>query len=212
MRLRNVKNKEEIMASSTYLVKNPKDYRGKWKDYFKNNNPIYIEIGMGKGDFIIENAKRYPEINFIGIEKFDSVIARALSKIPDDLPNLCMIRIDALEINEIFDHEIEILYLNFSDPWPKNRHTNRRLTSSIFLKLYDDLFRENKIIIQKTDNQHLFEYSLVSLSQYGYELEEVSLDYHNSENEDIIMTEYERKFSKNGKAIYRLIAVKKLSN
>ena len=212
MRLRNVKNKQEIMDSSSYLILNPKDYCGKWNEYFKNDNPIHIEIGMGKGDFIIENAKRYPNINFIGIEKFDSVIARALQKIPDNLPNLCMIRMDAIEIDEVFSKEIETIYLNFSDPWPKKRHANRRLTSSIFLKKYDELFKDDKIIIQKTDNRSLFEYSLVSLSQYGYKLEWVSLDYHNSGSEDIIMTEYEKKFSEKGQNIHRLIAVKKLSN
>lgn len=212
MRLRNVKNKDEIMKSSPYLILNSKDYKGKWHEYFKNDHPIYIEVGMGKGDFIIENAIRYPDINFIGIEKFDSVIARALQKIPDGLPNLCMIRMDAIEIEEVFDHEIETLYLNFSDPWPKKRHTNRRLTSSVFLKRYDNLFKNDKVIIQKTDNQQLFEFSLVSLSEYGYTLQYVSLDYHHSGSEDIIMTEYERKFSEKGISICRLVAVKKMSN
>ena len=212
MRLRNVRNKDEIMKSSPYLILNPKDYKGKWHEYFKNGNPIYIEVGMGKGDFIIENAIRYPNINFIGIEKFDSVIARALQKIPANLPNLCMIRMDAIEIEEVFDHEIETMYLNFSDPWPKKRHTNRRLTSSVFLKRYDNLFKNDKVIIQKTDNQQLFEFSLVSLSEYGYTLKYVSLDYHNSGSDDIIMTEYERKFSEKGIAICRLVAVKKMSN
>lgn len=212
MRLRNVKNKEQIMMSSDYLVLNPKDYKGKWQEYFKNDHPIYIEVGMGKGDFIIENAIRYPDINFIGIEKFDSVIARALQKIPNNLPNLCMIRMDAIEIEEVFDHEIETLYLNFSDPWPKKRHSNRRLTSNVFLKRYDSLFKNNPVIVQKTDNQQLFEFSLVSLSEYGYTLQYVSLDYHNSGSEDIIMTEYERRFSEKGQKIYRLVAVKKMSN
>ena len=212
MRLRNVKGSKEIIESSKYIILNPEENKGKWKNVFGNDKPIHIEIGMGKGDFIIGMAKNNQNINFIGIEKFDSVIARALQKIPANLPNLCMIRMDAIEIEEVFDHEIETMYLNFSDPWPKKRHTNRRLTSSVFLKRYDNLFKNDKVIIQKTDNQQLFEFSLVSLSEYGYTLKYVSLDYHNSGSDDIIMTEYERKFSEKGIAICRLVAVKKMSN
>lgn len=214
MRLRNVKNKEKIMAESKYLIKNPEDYRGNWKNYFGNNNPIHIEIGMGKGNFIIENAIKNPNINFIGIEKYDSVMAKALPKIPDDIkiPNLCMIRLDALNIETIFDKEIDVIYLNFSDPWPKNRHKERRLTSTSFLKRYDNLFKKDATIIQKTDNRLLFEFSLIELSKYGYIFEKLSLDYHNSGEENIIMTEYEKKFSSQGQNIYYLYAVKPMSN
>ena len=127
MRLRNVKNKNEIMESSSYLIINPCDYKGKWNNLFKNDNPIYIEIGMGKGQFIINNAINYPNINFIGIEKYDSVIAKALLKVPDNIDNLFMVRADALMIDEMFDHEISKVYLNFSDPWPKNRHHLRNM-------------------------------------------------------------------------------------
>ena len=208
MRLRNVKNKQEIMDKSKILIVNPSDYKGKWSELFRNNNPIYIEIGMGKGDFIIENAKTFPDINFIGIEKYDSVISRALEKV-DYLDNLRMIRLDALQIDEIFDKEIDVLYLNFSDPWPKKRHSNRRLTSHIFLNKYDNLFKSKKTIIQKTDNQNLFEYSLVSLSTYGYFLEEVYLDLHKTDNFNIC-TEYEKKFSSLGMPIYKVQAVKKV--
>ena len=134
MRQRNVKNKEEIITSSKYFLNNPENYIGKWNTYFQNNNPIYIEIGMGKGQFIIKNAKRYPNINFIGIEKYDSILALALKKINVELPNLVMIRIDAFNIDSIFKEEIGTIYLNFSDPWPKKRHAKRRLTSFEFLK------------------------------------------------------------------------------
>lgn len=212
MRLRNVKNKQQIIDSSLCLVRNPYEYFGKWKEFFGNDNPIRIEIGMGKGDFIIENAIRYPDINFIGIEKFDSVIVRALQKVEEKIPNLCMIRMDAEEIEKVFKNEIEVIYLNFSDPWPKKRHANRRLTSSLFLSKYDSVFVEKPTIIQKTDNTSLFEYSLISLSQYGYTFEDITFDYHNSGAHDIIMTEYEKRFSSMGQNIYRLVAVKKLSN
>lgn len=208
MRLRNVKNKQEIMDNATNLILNPKEYIGKWQQVFANNNPIYIEIGMGKGDFIIENAKNYPNINFIGIEKFDSVIVRAIEKVPEDLENLRLIRMDAKEIDEVFNHEISRIFLNFSDPWPKKRHHDRRLTSHIFLKKYDNLFKNTKEIYQKTDNRDLFEYSVISLSTYGYKIEDISLDLHNSNYENIIMTEYEKKFVSKGNNIYYLVAKK----
>ena len=208
MRLRNVKNKQEIMNQATNLILDPKEYKNKWNKEFGNNNPIYIEIGMGKGDFIIEHAKRFPNINFIGIEKFDSVIVRAIEKVPDDLPNLRLIRMDAKEIDEVFDKEVERVFLNFSDPWPKKRHHDRRLTSHIFLNKYENIFKKEKEIIQKTDNRDLFEYSVVSLSTFGYKIEDISLDLHNSDYEDIITTEYEKKFVAKGNNIYYLVAKK----
>ena len=208
MRLRNVKNKQEIMDNAINLILNPKDYKGKWKEVFNNNNPIYIEIGMGKGDFIIEHAKRYPNINFIGIERFDSVIVRAIEKVPEEIPNLRLVRMDAKDIEEVFDKEISRIFLNFSDPWPKKRHHDRRLTSHIFLKKYDNLFVNGKEIVQKTDNRDLFEYSVVSLSTYGYKIEDISLDLHNSDYENIIMTEYEKKFVAKGNNIYYLVVKK----
>ena len=208
MRLRNVKNKQEIMDNAINLILNPKDYKGRWKEVFNNNNPIYIEIGMGKGDFIIEHAKRYPNINFIGIERFDSVIVRAVEKITEEIPNLRLVRMDAKEIEDVFDKEISRIFLNFSDPWPKKRHHDRRLTSHIFLKKYDNLFIEKKEIVQKTDNRDLFEYSVISLSNYGYTIEDISLDLHNSDYENIIMTEYEKKFVAKGNNIYYLVVKK----
>ena len=209
MRLRNVKNKEEILSNSEFLIRDPSKYKGKWKELFSNNNPIYIEIGMGKGDFILENALRYPDINFIGIEKFDSVMAKAIEKVVERPKNLIFVRMDALDIDEVFDKEVSTVYLNFSDPWPKKRHHRRRLTSEIFLKKYENIFVDEKIIIQKTDNRDLFEYSIVSLSSFGYIIEDISLDLHNSLHTDIIMTEYEKKFTKKGNNIFYLYAKKK---
>ncbi|MBQ6323946.1 MAG: tRNA (guanosine(46)-N7)-methyltransferase TrmB [Bacilli bacterium] len=208
MRLRNVKNKEEIMNNSNYLVKNPSNNKGKWNKFFNNNKPIYVEIGMGKGKFIIEHAKMYPEINFIGIEKYDSVVARSLQKIPDNLNNLAILRADALDIDDIFDKEIDKIYLNFSDPWPKKRHHLRRLSSKVFLDKYDNLFKNQKVIEMRTDNRDLFQYSLVSFSSHGYILEEVTLDLH-SDNMPLITTEYEDRFSKNNMPIYYVRCIKK---
>ena len=207
MRLRNVKNKKEIMDNSSYLVKDPTLYKGKWKELFNNNNPIYIEIGMGKGQFIINNALKYPDINFIGIEKYDSVIAKGLQKIPEGLNNLAMVRWDALGIEDIFDKEIDRIYLNFSDPWPKKRHHLRRLSSRAFLEKYEKIFKNGNIIEMRTDNRDLFQYSLVSFSEFGYTLEEVSLDLH-TDNMPEITTEYEDKFSKDGMPIYYVMCNK----
>ena len=194
MRLRNVKNAYNIVNNSNYVIKNEEEYIGKYKSLFNNDNEIHIEIGMGKGDFIIGMAKKYPNINFIGIEKYESVMVRAIEKLNDiELNNLKLIRMDAINIDKVFDHEISTIYLNFSDPWPKKRHSKRRLTSDVFLSLYDNIFISNPHIIQKTDNIGLFAYSLSSLSKYGYQLDDVSLDL---ENEDIdnVVTEYEKKF------------------
>ncbi len=209
MRLRNVKNKEEILAKSKFLLENPAEYKGKFKELFKNDNPIYIEIGMGKGKFIIEHAKKYPNINFIGIEKYDSILARSLPKIDSDLNNLYIIRMDANNIEEVFEQEIDLIFLNHSDPWPKDRHEKRRLTSSNFLSKYDSIFKADKIIKMRTDNKELFRYSLVSFSNYGYILESINLDLHN-EDKKTISTEYEDKFSALGMPIYNVV-VKKTS-
>ena len=207
MRLRNVKNKEEILANSNYLVKNPKDYRGKWNKLFKNTNPIFIEIGMGKGKFIIENAIKYPDINFIGIEKYSSVVAKCLPKIPEGLDNLFIINIDAMEIDDVFSNEIDRIYLNFSDPWPKVRHSLRRLSSRLFLGKYDFLFKNDKSIFMRTDNQDLFIYSLESFSEYGYVLKNISFDLHKDSEDELITTEYEDKFSGKGMPIYAVEAI-----
>ena len=208
MRQRNVKNKKEIIENSRYIVLEPEKMIGNWEKVFGNNNPIYIEIGMGKGDFIVNNAKMYPDINFIGIEKFDSIMALAIKKIDVELPNLRLIRMDAMDIDKVFNKEISKIFLNFSDPWPKKRHTNRRLTSGKFLSLYDNVFVNEKVIEMKTDNQGLFEYSLISFNENGYLLKELSLDLHNSLIENNIMTEYEKKFSEKGMRIYYVKVVK----
>ena len=210
MRIRNVKNKEEILNNSKYLINNPQDYIKRWNTIFKNNNPIYIEIGMGKGKFIIENALKYPDINFIGIERQDSIIVRGLQKLNDiDIPNLRIVRMNALVIDEVFSKEVSRIYLNFSDPWPKVRHHARRLTSNIFLDKYDSIFKDEKEIFMRTDNASLFTYSLESLSNHGYYLKDISLDLHNNCEEELITTEYEDKFSKENKPIYSLVASSK---
>ena len=207
MRLRNVKNKEEILSSSKFLVKNPKDYCGRWKEYFGNNNPIYIEIGMGKGKFIRENALQYPNINFIGIEKYDSVVAKCLPKIDDSLSNLAIVRMDALEIDKVFAYEISRIYLNFSDPWPKKRHHLRRLSSKVFLEKYSSIFLGDYEILMRTDNEDLFCYSLMSFSEAGYVLKDLTFNLHNN-TDDIITTEYEDRFSSKGMPIYAVRAIK----
>lgn len=208
MRLKNVRGANEIIINGVYYVDEPSLYKGKWSSVFGNNNPIYIEIGMGKGDFIIENAKRNPDINFIGIEKFDSVIVRAIQKSNElELNNLKIVRMDANKLDSVFDNEIDLIYLNFSDPWPKDRHAKRRLTSPIFLNIYDNVFKGNNKIVMKTDNVNLFNYSLESLTENGYELEYVTNDL-DCLSEDNIMTEYEKKFYNRGIKINKLISSK----
>ena len=210
MRLKNVKNAKEILNTGKYYIENPKEHKGNWNNLFNNNNPIYIEIGMGKGDFIINNAINFPNINFIGIEKYDSVIARAIQKSNElEINNLFLIRLDALNILEVFDKEIDKIYLNFSDPWPKERHAKRRLTSFVFLEKYDYIFKNDKIIEMKTDNIDLFNYSKESLELNNYNIEFFTNDLH-KENVFNIMTEYERKFSEKGIKINKLIARKKI--
>lgn len=209
MRLKKVKGAKEKISNSIYNISEPKNILGKWNSIFKNDAPIHIEIGMGKGDFIIKNALKYPHINFIGIEKFDSVLVRAIEKVEaleEVIPNLKFIRMDALEIAEVFLHEIDVIYLNFSDPWPKNRHEHRRLSSTIFLKHYQSIFKGIPEIVMKTDNRKFFEYSLMSIANYGYTLEEISLDLYQDDCKDNIPTEYETRFVNLGFPIYKLVA------
>ena len=209
LRLKNVKNASIIIEKSFFVVLNPQDYKGKWSKVFQNEDPIDIEIGMGKGDFIIEMAKRNPSVNYVGIEMYDSVIVRAVQKLDNErLDNLKLIRMDANLINEVFDNEINTIYLNFSDPWPKKRHEKRRLTSHEFLKKYDDIFKGDKKIFQKTDNIDLFAYSIESLSTYGYVLKNVTLDLYSNMIEGNVQTEYEKKFNEQGVKICRLEAYK----
>ncbi len=206
MRLRNVKNAGLIIDESPYIIKDPMQYKGHFNTLFNNDHPLNIEIGMGKGDFIMAMAIKYPEINFIGLEKYESVLVRAIQKLEGQkIPNLRLICADAIEIDAIFDHEITTLYLNFSDPWPKKRHAKRRLTSPIFLSKYANIFKDINEIIMKTDNIELYAYSLESLSQDHYYFQEASLDY---QDEDNVLTEYESKFRKQNIRINYLHAIK----
>lgn len=205
MRIRNIKNAKEIISNSDIVILDPASYKGKWNNVFGNDNPIMIEVGMGKGSFIKEMALRNPNINFIGIDRFDSIVLRAYQKIADEqIENLRLALFDAEIILDVFDkNEIERVYLNFSDPWPKNAHAKRRLTHGNYLKKYEIIC--GKEIHFKTDNIHLFEFSLESINNYGMILKNISLDLHNSGIEDNIETEYEQKFSQFG-PIYRLEA------
>lgn len=212
MRIRNIKNKEEILNNCLYVENNPYINKGNWSKVFNNNNPIFLEIGTGKCKFIIENAKKYKDINFIGIERNASVLALGIKNIDEDLPNLKLINVDALKLDEVFDKEISTIYLNFSDPWPKKRNIKRRLTSGNHLKIYEKIFKNDYIIKQKTDNRNLFEYSLISFSNNGYILKDISLDLHNDKKSDNINTEYEEKFSKKGYPIYMLEVYKRGDN
>lgn len=211
MRLKKVKDAKEIVQKSIYYVENPKEKQRTWNEIFEKEQPIHVEIGMGKGKFIINMAKKYPNINFIGIEKYDSVLVKAvkqLEELDEKLPNLKLLLFDAEEIAEVFDHEIELIYLNFSDPWPKSKHEKRRLTSSTYLAKYDNLFKNQKCIIQKTDNRTFFDFSLQSIEEYGYTIDEVTYDLYSLKDEENVPTEYEEKFNSIGTPINRLKAHK----
>ncbi len=205
MRLRKVKNAiEKINEYPNIVIPNAIDYKGKWNTLFKNNNPIYLEIGMGKGKFIIEHAKRNKDINFIGLEKEESVLVRALEKVieQEEIPNLIFLHEDAFELNNIFeDHEISKIFLNFSDPWPKSRHEKRRLTCNNILNSYRQALKIDGSIEMKTDNRKLFEYSILEFIHNGLKFNELSLNLH-EDQEDIITTEYEDKFVSKGNVIY----------
>ena len=202
MRLRKVKNADEILASrSDIFIENPSENKGKWKQVFKNDNPIYLEIGMGKGQFIYKHAMTNLQINYIGLEIEKSVLAKAVGKI-EAIDNLFIINYDATNIKDIFaDNEVDRIYLNFSDPWPKNRHSKRRLTENSFLDNYRDILAKDAIIAFKTDNRHLFEFSLQELNNTNWKFERISLNLH-EDFDDIITTEYEDKFNKENKIIY----------
>lgn len=211
MRLRNVKGAREAMVESELVFDEPKEYRGRWHEVFGNDHPIHIEVGMGKGRFIVDLALQNPQINYIGIEKYSSVLIRALEKRSQlEIENLYFIRMDAEEINEVFaENEVDRVYLNFSDPWPKDRHAKRRLTSVQFLARYDQLLVPEGRIEFKTDNQDLFTFSLESVAEAGWQLLYETRDLHHSEyNAGNIMTEYEEKFSSQGNPICKLAAVR----
>lgn len=197
--------KDKLAEYPQYVISEPEKYKGKWKEAFDNDQPLHIEIGTGKGRFITGMAKANPEINYIGIELADSVIVTALDRIiEDELPNVKLLNVNANDLRDYFEKgEVDRVYLNFSDPWPKKRHAKRRLTYKSFLEIYENILGDKGEIHFKTDNQGLFESSLMSFSEYGMLLTFVSLDLHNSDYEGNIMTEYEEKFSSRGSRIFR---------
>ena len=208
MRLRNVPGARETIIENQFSIQQPEQMKGKWHEVFQNDHPIHIEVGMGKGQFIIEMARRNPEVNYIGIEKYSSVLVRAVEKLEDfEQDNLRLIRMDAENIEEVFDKdEVDRIYLNFSDPWPKDRHAKRRLTSTRFLERYDNILTPEGRVMFKTDNKDLFDFSLEQVEE-GWILENHTYDLHHSEyNEGNVMTEYEEKFSAKGNPICRLVA------
>lgn len=209
MRLRNIQGSRETVAANDYVIHESEQYKGKWRDLFQNNYPIHVEIGMGKGKFIMQLAAMNPKVNYIGIEKYSSVLLRALEKRQEtELTNLYFIRFDAEYLNNIFgQEEVSRIYLNFSDPWPKDRHARRRLTSKEFFKRYDACLKKEGEVIFKTDNRELFDFSLEEVKLADWELNEVTYDLHNSEYlQGNVMTEYEEKFVAKGNPIYRLVA------
>jgi len=209
MRLRNIPGAEEAILNSEYCIKNPEEQKGHWQDCFDKVQPLHIEIGMGKGRFIMDMAALHPDINYIGIERYSSVLLRALQKMElNPLPNIKFICMDAADIAEVFaKDEVDRIYLNFSDPWPKDRHAKRRLTSDRFLAVYDKILQPDGIIEFKTDNQDLFRYSLESIPEAGWQVTSHTFDLHHSDMaEGNVMTEYETKFSAEGEPICKLTA------
>ena len=211
MRLRNIPGAREEMSESEYVFTDDSLMKGKWKsDVFKNEKPLHVEIGMGKGRFITEHAKAEPEINFLGVEKYSSVLLKALKKQNElQLDNLRFVRMEAEDLFEAFEErEIDRIYLNFSDPWPKDRHAKRRLTSDRFLPQYEKILVKDGLIEFKTDNKDLFDFSLESIKEQGWELIDYTYDLHNDEerSKGNICTEYELKFSQKGNPICKLIA------
>ncbi len=209
MRLRNVPGSREVIADSKFAVTDPEKHKGIWKDHFGNDNPIRIEIGMGKGRFIMDLAELNPDVNYIGIEKYSSVLLRAIQKQEErQLPNVCFIRMEAETITEVFDKgEVDRIYLNFSDPWPKDRHAKRRLPSREFLRRYDEILKKDGVVEFKTDNVDLFAFALEEAPAAGWKLDAVTHDLHNDSvmNEGNVMTEYEEKFSSKGNPICKYI-------
>lgn len=210
MRLRNITGSREMIAENRFVIHEPEKYKGSWnKEIFKNDAPIHIEIGMGKGRFIMELASINPDINYIGIEKYSSVLLRAIQKMEkNELPNLVFIRMDAEYITDYFDRdEIDRIYLNFSDPWPKDRHAKRRLMSENFLNKYTQILKKDGILEFKTDNRTLFDYALEEAPAAGWKIICRTFDLHNDEEmmKGNIMTEYEERFSSMGNPICKYI-------
>ena len=204
MEYNKIKDADKIISKSSYLVNTPSKYKKKWNDLFGNKNPIHLELGTGRGEFIIKMAKKYPNINFIGLEIVDSQLVMAVERLKgQNLPNLKLINADAHDLEEFFGKEIDTIYLTFSEPWPKKIDEKNRFTHYSYLKLYDKIFKKKKHIILKTDNKGLFAYSLETLSQYWYVFDKVSLDLHHDEREiSNIMTDFEKKYYEEGRPIY----------
>lgn len=216
MRLRNIPGADDVIKMHPIAIKNARDYKGKWETLFENKSPIHIEIGMGKGQFLLTLAKQNQDINYVGIERYSSVLLRALEKFDTEefceLKNVRFICMDAMELPEVFElGEVEKIYLNFSDPWPKARHARRRLTSTQFLAQYEKVLRPKGIVEFKTDNRLLFEFSLEQVEEAGWKLIGKTFDLHHDAqmNEGNVMTEYEEKFSSMGNPIHKLIATRK---
>lgn len=216
MRLRNIPGADEVIKNHPIAIKEEKEYRGKWKTLFGNNNPIHIEIGMGKGQFLLTLAKKNPQINYIGIERYSSVLLRALEKFDTEefceLRNIRFVCMNAMEIAEVFElGEVSKIYLNFSDPWPKARHARRRLTSVPFFEQYDKVLAKEGTVEFKTDNRPLFEFSLEQVEEAGWRLLGTTFDLHHDEEMNVgnVMTEYEEKFSGMGNPIHKLITTRK---
>ena len=214
MRLKNIPGAKEAVQKSEYVVQDPQALRGRWHEFFGKDAPLYIEVGMGKGRFIMEMARKHPDICLIGIEMYDSVLLRALQKKQELeeagilLPNLKFIRVDARLLPEIFGkNEVDRIYLNFSDPWPKARHAKRRLTARVFLQRYDQILKPDGKVEFKTDNRTLFDFSLEEATEAGWTIEQHTFDLHHAPVmcEDNVMTEYEEKFSSLGNPICKMI-------
>lgn len=215
MRLRNIPRAQEVIHSHKAVIRDEKERKGKWKEVFGNENPVRIEIGMGKGQFLTQLARENPDVNYIGIERYSSVLLRALERMdameeregaPENVRFVCM---DAADLPDVFDEgEVDRIYLNFSDPWPKARHAKRRLTSTVYWKRYDHVLKKDGTVEFKTDNKGLFDFSLEQVEEAGWTLKEYTFDLHHNEemNRGNIMTEYEEKFSAKGNPICKLTA------
>ena len=211
MRLRHIPGAEEEIENSPYVVQQPEMKKGHWNEFFGNANPIEIEVGMGKGKFIMELARNNPQVNYIGIERYSSVLLRGLQKREElDLPNVYFMCVDAKSLPDIFESgEIGRIYLNFSDPWPKDRHAKRRLTSPDFMEVYGKVLKQDGVVEFKTDNMGLFDYSLEAIPEAGWKILSYTHDLHHSDmSVNNVMTEYELKFSSMGHPIGKLIAVR----
>lgn len=210
MRLRNIPGARDIIGNNPLVIHNITEWKGHFSELFGNDNPIHIEIGMGKGKFIMSLAKKNPDINYIGIEKYSSVLLRGLEKRQEEeeINNLYYIRMDAEEICDVFgNEEVDRIYLNFSDPWPKDRHAKRRLTSRQYFQRYDKILKKDGVVIFKTDNRKLFDFSLEEVEEAGWKQKDCTFDLHRSVYvEGNVMTEYEEKFVSEGKPIHRFTA------